>query len=201
MRRGFTLIEILVVIAIISVLASILFPVFARARAKARQAQCISNLRQLATAFSMYTSDYDETFPGAPNGPAGGGMYGGWVWYAAFGTPGPGYFDVTKGALYPYVRNKQVYMCPDDRTGSGCSFELNSYLRFAPLAIIEKPAETLMLIPEDASGSANDGYFDVPWGDVAARRHNGGLTCAFVDGHAKWLKLSAEEVWQACWPP
>jgi prepilin-type N-terminal cleavage/methylation domain-containing protein len=49
-KPGFTLIELLVVIAIIAVLAAILFPVFAQARAKARQAVCFSNLRQLGLA-------------------------------------------------------------------------------------------------------------------------------------------------------
>jgi prepilin-type N-terminal cleavage/methylation domain-containing protein len=62
MRRGFTLIELLVVIAIISILASILFPVFAQAREKARQAQCISNQKQIGTALMMYNSDYDQMY-------------------------------------------------------------------------------------------------------------------------------------------
>jgi prepilin-type N-terminal cleavage/methylation domain-containing protein/prepilin-type processing-associated H-X9-DG protein len=61
--RGFTLIELLVVIAIIAILAAILFPVFAQARAKARQAMCISNVKGLGTAFMLYVQDYDETFP------------------------------------------------------------------------------------------------------------------------------------------
>src|SRR4051794_30833259 len=62
-RRGFTLIELLVVIAIIAIFAAILFPVFAQAREKARQATCQSNLKQIGTAFSMYLQDYDESFP------------------------------------------------------------------------------------------------------------------------------------------
>jgi prepilin-type N-terminal cleavage/methylation domain-containing protein len=62
-RRGFTLIELLVVIAIIAVLAAILFPVFAQARAAARKTQCVSNMRQIAVAATMYAGDYDETFP------------------------------------------------------------------------------------------------------------------------------------------
>jgi len=199
-RRGFTLIEILVVIAIIALLAAILFPVFARARAKARQAHCASNLKQLATAFEMYVTDYDDTYPGQPNGSGGSGAYGGWIWYAAFGPPGAGYFDVTRGALYPYVRNTQVYLCPEDRSGSGCSFELNCWLRWNSVAMIPKPAETLLLIPEDDHGTANDGYFDVPAGDVPCSHHHGGYNAAFADGHVKWNRWDQAQTHAACWP-
>src|SRR5437764_2195631 len=64
-RKAFTLIELLVVIAIIAILAAILFPVFAQAREKARAASCLSNQKQIALAFSMYSQDYDETYPRA----------------------------------------------------------------------------------------------------------------------------------------
>ncbi len=63
--KGFTLIELLVVIAIIAVLASILFPVFARAREKARQTTCTSNQRQINAALHMYIQDHNEMFPTA----------------------------------------------------------------------------------------------------------------------------------------
>ena len=58
-RRGFTLIELLVVIAIIAILAAILFPVFAQARDKARSVSCLSNMKQLGLALTMYLQDYD----------------------------------------------------------------------------------------------------------------------------------------------
>src|SRR5690606_29481911 len=60
---GFTLIELLVVIAIIAILASILFPVFARARENARRASCLSNLKQIGLGIIQYTQDYDERYP------------------------------------------------------------------------------------------------------------------------------------------
>src|ERR1044071_3418070 len=62
-RRGFSLIELLVVIAIIAILAAILFPVFAQARDKARQAACLSNMKQLGLALTLYVQDYDEVLP------------------------------------------------------------------------------------------------------------------------------------------
>lgn len=110
-RRAFTLIELLVVIAIIAILAAILFPVFAQARAKARQAACISNLKQLNLAILMYAQDYDETYP-----------YWSWILSADAGScPNPanpgacGHFESAWfTAIYPYVKNAGVYACPQD---------------------------------------------------------------------------------------
>src|SRR5258707_4566767 len=62
-NSAFTLIDLLVVIAIIAILAAILFPVFGRARENARRSSCQSNEKQLGVAFAQYTQDYDEKFP------------------------------------------------------------------------------------------------------------------------------------------
>src|SRR2546426_1110213 len=62
-RHAFTLVELLVVLAIISIIAGLLLPVFARARAHARTAVCLSNIRQLGFAAQMYIQDNDERLP------------------------------------------------------------------------------------------------------------------------------------------
>lgn len=104
--KAFTLIELLIVIAIISVLAAILFPVFSRARENARRASCMSNLKQVGLGFIMYTQDYDEHMPpysqalGSgnytyPNGKISTAMNAGWPIL-----------------IYPYVKNWQAYNCP-----------------------------------------------------------------------------------------
>jgi len=62
-RKGFTLVELLVVVAIIAVLAGIIFPVFARARARAESTTCQSNLRQLGAAFQQYLNEFDDQYP------------------------------------------------------------------------------------------------------------------------------------------
>jgi len=207
-KGGFTLIELLVVIAIIAILAALLFPVFQKIRENARRAACASNLKQLSIAFVQYTQDNDEILPGATDGRTGENVTGGWVFYSAFGiSPLPAVFDVTRGSLYPYVKSRQVYVCPDDARSrtSGDSYEVNSCAE-APavdpqprpgksLAAFDAPASFMLLGEEDAdfqehlTGSANDGYLSLFFDDAVSNRHTGGSNVAFVDGHFKWYRF------------
>src|SRR5579885_1012160 len=63
LSHGFTLVELLTVIAILAILAGLLFPVFSQARAKGHQAGCLSNQRNLELALQHYAQDWDDTFP------------------------------------------------------------------------------------------------------------------------------------------
>jgi prepilin-type N-terminal cleavage/methylation domain-containing protein/prepilin-type processing-associated H-X9-DG protein len=204
MRRGFTLIELLVVIAIIAILAAILFPVFAKAREKARQASCMSNLKQLALGMLMYVNDYDDRFFTGSSRWLGG-TYGvnpvvpgvpDMNWHATYG-----YQDSWVNMIYPYVKNAQIYRCPSRSTAvcMGVDYGVPHYGFNAPntritifynnypgLGTFTRPAET-MLVTEKSSG--NPAYVLDPAYYVCDARHNEGGNVAFVDGHVKWLKF------------
>jgi prepilin-type N-terminal cleavage/methylation domain-containing protein len=109
---AFTLIELLVVIAIISVLAALLFPVFATARAKARQAVCTSNLRQIGISIGMYMEDYDSLYPYAVD-PAD--KYTPQIWSATpdFMQEIP-HIGLMQDVLQPYVKSRELFHCPSD---------------------------------------------------------------------------------------
>lgn len=130
---GFTLIELLVVIAIIAILAALLFPVFARARENARRTSCISNVRQIGTAWMMYVQDYDESYP--PSNTINGANA---EWHPGSTLPypckpcrprrnattlldDPVLFPKSDPLAYdprvfaqPYTKNLQIFRCPSD---------------------------------------------------------------------------------------
>jgi len=132
MRRihAFTLIELLTVIAIIALLAAIIFPVFATARGKARATACQSNLRQLGTATQMYMQDYDGIIP---FGKDASDTYVPAIWSGkpacatllgempflhyndpAVSTKGASTLAVQEGILNPYTKNRDIWKCAGD---------------------------------------------------------------------------------------
>jgi prepilin-type N-terminal cleavage/methylation domain-containing protein/prepilin-type processing-associated H-X9-DG protein len=145
---GFTLIELLVTIAIIAILAAILFPVFARARENARRASCMSNLKQIGLGFMMYVQDYDERFPFGVQWkvkPADGDNPPGWS-TTYFIKPSPldpskpfGHFQVDAGggtghmlswmdAIYPYVKSTQLFVCPSQEDDGVNSYGYSNFI-------------------------------------------------------------------------
>ena len=194
MKKGFTLIELLVVIAIIAIIVAILFPVFAKARVKARQSTCASNLKQLGLAANMYINDWDEMFP-PPNAMTVLIKLAPYIPGATQkdGTPSVSYgadLATTKLVICPEVQTVKWYesygwniVNINDPGSSTLHHGINE---------IQSPANILMM--------ADAGYQVLSqweWTDAGSGwplwiryRHNGGANVLFVDGHVKLLTLN-----------
>ena len=200
--NAFTLTELLVAIAVIAILAAILFPVFAQAREKARQTTCVSNLRQIGMAWQLYAQDYDERV--CPSYYYGQTTNQEMAWdfrlnWSKNGTPSWKY-----GLLGDYAKAGALNRCPSF-VGEGWGRPFTGYAYNATyvggdiwagipaclLAQIATPAKTAVF----ADGGFGDpvaaeNYLRAPSdplygaGEVHFRHHKS-ATVAYGDGHAK----------------
>jgi prepilin-type N-terminal cleavage/methylation domain-containing protein/prepilin-type processing-associated H-X9-DG protein len=225
-KWGFTLIELLVVISIIAILAAILFPVFAQAREKARAANCLSNQKQIALAFSMYSQDYDEVLPMAVDATAN-------TWWET--------------SIVPYVRNGGLggILSCTSAPSRAHAYSMNWSVNGRSLAAMRDPADTILTAdgvqaprlanPEDRLPQAGPYFFysypglgeslwtvtpnlqngvgdpnatiraELPDSDVDQAqglmrfRHHQGVNASFVDGHTKYIRKGASRLRQ--WDP
>ena len=207
-RRGFTLIEVLIVIAIIAVLAAILFPVFASVRESGRRVTCLSNLRQLGMAMSLYSQDADDLYPngGSPldlHTDFWQGVYSGDYW------PQVKHMPPLQLVLAPYVHSKDIWRCPSDSgytiqntwhlDAHGSSYDtFGTSYNYATMLTLEHETTTQLVgydrnppytqhgsaeisILGDASGSWHGGF------DAPELRYN----VLMGDGHAASLTYDA----------
>jgi prepilin-type N-terminal cleavage/methylation domain-containing protein/prepilin-type processing-associated H-X9-DG protein len=204
-RVGFTLIELLVVIAIIAILASILFPVFARARENARRSSCQSNEKQIGLAMLQYTQDYDEKYPQFYG--VGGSGITNWSLTSVASNP--------LRDIQPYMKSFQIYYCPSVTTQTTAGVpEYSNYLLngvlFGQIASGGEPAadaKSLSAVQEPSTVVMCQEYkFNLPtsyvrpWRtgtglsgvtDVLYVAHFDGSNLLFSDGHVKWRKQNS----------
>lgn len=146
-RGGFTLIELLVVIAIIAILAAILFPVFAKAKARALQTKCLSNCRQIGLALQQYIDDWDGTMacPSAQH-------------HVLWGTNPPGWME----AIVHYTTTREMYRCPAD-TLHNFSYSMNAGSQGLGRDEVKSPAFFIHVFECHGTGSEGRCAFCPGW--------------------------------------
>lgn len=107
-KRGWTLIEVLIVIAVVAIASAVLVPALANAKEAARKSSDLNNARQIGLGLAIYLSENDEVFPAAYRHRA--------FAEPPFGGPVAGYVHWS-AALFPYLRNWKVFVSPGDRLG------------------------------------------------------------------------------------
>ncbi len=203
-KHGFTLIELLVVIAIIAILAAMLLPALSKAREKARQAVCMSNLKQIGVGMLMYLDDWNGYFPKNPLDTGAGHCWDMQIAdYISYKHPttaqwGPPIFHCPSARINPavgyagasrgYFMNFYVAMNYD-----GINEKIGRIPRPSELGVIFELQEVAYNPPAEhfvGGSSANREYITI-WSDnykYLAYRHNGGMNFLCADGHVEWTK-------------
>ncbi len=188
---GYTLVELLVVVAIVLILAGMLLPVFEQAVKSAEATSCLANIRHLALASQLYCNDYDEQLP-------------------------PALLDLSDSTkkncwdilLLPYVGNRRIYLCPADENPTygpaytnsllhsyGINLDLTMIGGYAGASLqlcrIPHPSKTILFF--DLAQPYSYGW-RASWANMSqyvATRHNQASNFAFCAGNAKRIKPSA----------
>ena len=215
---GFTVIELLVVLAIMAIMASLLLPALDGGRLKSKRIACQSNLRQLALSVQMYCADSESKLP--ENRPGGDRPN---IWIRGDlkrSLDATNQLLITQSKLFPYASHASVYRCPADpsqayglprvRSYSMNGWAGSRYMESAyPIAkfrtflreseLAAAGAASIWLIQDEHEASIDDAWFLVtmddtrPFANFPATRHARAYDSNFADGHVELTSLRDPE--------
>ena len=214
--RAFTVVELLVVVAVMAILASLFFPALNRSREASRQTVCMNNLRQLGIAAQMYWDENEELAWRYRRGVRDNGdVY--WFGWLERGAEGARSFDRKAGALYPYLAGKGVEVCPSMKYhfakfklkatgaayGYGYNINLAAPMTREPFKItrLRVPGQTALLAdaaqvntfqpPASEENPMLEEFYYVSANEATTHFRHGGRRCEAVlcDGHVESMGM------------
>jgi len=189
---AFTLIEMLVVIAIIAVLAALVAPALMRSRDSALSIHCLNNMRQIGTAVMLFADAHDDCFPRSQHSAF---AHGELTWARSVAP----YLGSSTTAWKDLLDS--VYHCPSDPRAATLSYGLNVYFELGPdddypgypmtwrrRFDVTSPSATILIAENDSlADHIMPNFWSSPGDavDVASKRHNDKANYIFADGHAE----------------
>lgn len=160
-RAGFTITELLVVVAIIMVLAGVAVGGYRRSKERGRQAVCVSNLHQIALALAMYSQDFDGFLPP----------------YECGDLSTDGCEPYVKAAL-PYAGSQEIWFCPDDPFKGQDTVWTPWWVDHRYTSYVLRGGVNVRFIGSSSQVLGRDGW---------RQAHFGGCHHVFADGSVKWF--------------
>lgn len=221
---GFTLVELLLIVAISGVLIGVLLPAMARSRERSRANACLNNLKQLGVAAELYAADNGGLLAGNQRQDLGTNQ---WVSGSMMNSQDATNVSlVQQSKFFPYVQQPGAFHCPADGEAGGArvrSYAMNSWIgsrfmeaypRLTGYRTFIKEAEfaptgaaALWYLAEEHAATLDDGWFLVtmddsrPFASLPAARHQRGYALQFADGHVATMKLREAETQETSMPP
>ncbi len=207
---AFTLVELLIVIAIVAILAAILFPVFATARERGRRLTCAANLKQIGDALALYVADYDDYYPPCwvSNAPVSASLWSQHL-VAGYGLLPQQFVCPTQGPPDRHQYSEQEWQANNHFWALFYAhYGLNNQLSRRPTTQVARPSSKI-LVAEMKHFSVTRptwGYFASFPPKCTARdavnmipnRHNGFFNVLWADGHVAALSASDPKVKTGC---